>query len=487
MWPFTRKHVNGDRVATSRRARRSPVEQLESRTPFALDLLGALSFGSDTGSNQAFGVVTDNVGNSYVAGHFSGTADFDQAASYLDARDIATARGTTDAFLAKYGPDDSLIWVRTMGTDGAGRDMAMGLRTDTSGNLVVSGQTFGQAQFGSFELSGESSTSNVFITTLNTDGVFLSARSFGSVNTNIATDSVGNFYATKFYPLSDGHKFDIIKFDPSGNRVWTKSVVPNPLKYTNFGSTGSVRVGNNGELYVTGQFRGTVDFDPSAKTKSVSSGLGTGSFIVKLDTNGNFVWVAPFVVASSGGTVSDPSLAQDGTGNLVVSGSFYGSVDTDPTSKTNIVSTSTGNGMFVTKLSSSGTPIWSKTFTTNGIATNMGGFKFDALGNIYAKGSFSGTVDFDPSAAVANRTSEGGLDIFILQLKSNGSFGWVETIGGPGDQSSNSWSIDESGTISLVGMYTTPFDVDPDPNSATMLPGLDGATSRGYRLKFRRV
>lgn len=108
----------------------------------------------------------------------------------------------------------------------------------------------------------------------------------------------------------------------------------------------------------------------------------------------------------------------------------------------------------------------------------MGSFKFDALGNIYAKGSFAGTVDFDPSAAVANRTSEGGLDIFILQLNSNGSFGWVETIGGPGDQSSYSWSIDEGGTISLLGMNTTPFDVEPDPNSVTIHPSLDGATSR---------
>lgn len=487
MWPFTRKHVNGDRAAKSRRTRRSPVEQLESRTLFALDLLSALSFGSNTGSNQAFGSVIDNVGNSYVAGHFSGTADFDQAASYLDARDIATARGTTDAFLAKYGPDDSLIWVRTMGTDAPGRDMAMGLRTNTSGNLVVTGQFFGQAQFGSFLLTGEATAGHAFTASVNADGDFLSALSFGAVNSSISNDSVGNFYATKGYALSDGHKFDIIKFDPLGNRVWTKSIVPNPLKYTNFGSTGAVTVGSNGEIYVTGQFRGTVDFDPSAKTKSVSSGLGTGSFILKLDTGGNFVWVAPFVVASSGGTVSDPSLAQDGTGNLVVSSSFYGSVDVDPTSKTNIVSTSTGNGMFVTKLSSSGSPIWNRTSTTNDILTRMGSFKFDALGNIYAKGSFTGTVDFDSSAAVANRTSEGGLDIFILQLKSNGSFGWVETIGGPGDQSSYSWSIDEGGTISLVGMYTAPFDVNPDPNSVTMLPSLDSATSRGYRLKFRRV
>lgn len=256
MWPFTRKHVNGDRAAKSRRARRCPLEQLESRTLFALDLLGALSFGSNTGSNQAFGSVTDNVGNSYVAGHFSGTADFDQAASYLDARDIATARGTTDAFLAKYGPDDSLIWVRTMGTDAPGRDMAMGLRTDTSGNLVVTGQFFGQAQFGSFLLTGDATASNAFTASVSADGDFLSARNFGAVNSSIATDSVGNFYATKSYALSDGHKFDIIKYDPLGNRVWTKSIVPNPLKYANFSGTGAVTIGNNGEIYVTGQFPG---------------------------------------------------------------------------------------------------------------------------------------------------------------------------------------------------------------------------------------
>ena len=56
----------------------------------------------------------------------------------------------------------------------------------------------------------------------------------------------------------------------------------------------------------------------------------------------------------------------------------------------------------------------------------------DASGNIYVSGGFSGTLDFDPSAAVNSLTSAGSVDLFIAKYTPNFALIWVKRIGGSG-------------------------------------------------------
>jgi hypothetical protein len=52
-----------------------------------------------------------------VTGILHGTMDFDPAVDRPDGSDILTPRGSTDAFVAKYAPDNTLFWARRMGSD----------------------------------------------------------------------------------------------------------------------------------------------------------------------------------------------------------------------------------------------------------------------------------------------------------------------------------------------------------------------------------
>ena len=108
----------------------------------------------------------------------------------------------------------------------------------------------------------------------------------------------------------------------------------------------------------------------------------------------NFVWAKQL-----GGAGPDlaSSICTDASGNVYTAGTFSGTADFDPgASSFPLTSTAGGYDMYVSKLNSAGVFQWAvkvgnaSTEYLNGIAT-------DPSGNVYATGSFSGTVDFDPS------------------------------------------------------------------------------------------
>ncbi|NNE34951.1 MAG: hypothetical protein HKN13_06930, partial [Rhodothermales bacterium] len=78
-------------------------------------------------------------------------------------------------------------------------------------------------------------------------------------------------------------------------------------------------------------------------------------------------------------------------------------------------------------------------------------------------GSYSSTVDFDPSASVSNRTAVGGTDIFVARYTTAGSFVSVATMGGSGDEVARSCIPDGSGGVFLGGFFEGTIDIDPDP------------------------
>ena len=69
------------------------------------------------GQTSPWDIAADASGNSYISGGFAGTVDFDPLATHADNSDVLTARGISDAFIAKYAPDDSLLWALRMGGD----------------------------------------------------------------------------------------------------------------------------------------------------------------------------------------------------------------------------------------------------------------------------------------------------------------------------------------------------------------------------------
>lgn len=172
----------------------------------------------------------------------------------------------------------------------------------------------------------------------------------------------------------------------------------------------SIAIDAVGNIYTTGSFSGTADFDPGAGILILTASGDQDAFISKSDASGNFVWAIKI-----GGLYSDFGIgvAVDSLGNVYTTGSFGLTVDFDPGAGTSELTAVGGNDIFILKLDASGNFIWVKRVGGTSIDDNYA-LTLDKSGNIYLTGDYSGKADFDPGAGTYELQSVGDLDIFVL-------------------------------------------------------------------------
>ncbi|MDO6596436.1 SBBP repeat-containing protein [Oceanihabitans sp. 2_MG-2023] len=291
----------------------------------------------------------------------------------------------------------------------------------------------------------------------------------GNVNQeslDITLDASGNIYTTgwfdgtvDFNPSGDVFNLSatgsrdvfISKLDSSGNFIWAKR----------FGSFGydqaySIDVDDSGNIYITGWFESTVDFDPGLGEFNITSNGGYDAFILKLDANGDFIWAK-----NIGGSSYDIGYSVVGDANGVyLTGRFQGTADFDPNASVYNLTATGLIDVFTVKLSTAGDFEWATQYgTTN---SNIGeAVEVDAFGNVYTLARFKGTVDFDPSATEFNLTSFGADDIAIVKLNANGDFVWAKQMGGAGTEEPTEMVIDANGNIYTTGYFSNVADFDP--------------------------
>lgn len=256
--------------------------------------------------------------------------------------------------------------------------------------------------------------------------------------------------------------------------IWAKSI--GGLGYDAINSI-AIDPDGSGDMYATGYFSGTVDFNPGEDVFNLTVN-GSASFISKLDGSGNFVWAK-----MQGGSANAITIDPGEGGGIYITGKFGGTVDFDPGPGVfNLTSAMSASSSFISKLDRAGNFIWAKAIGgsegDNGsegasIAVDPGS------GDVYITGEFGGTVDFDPGASVFNLTSVGSADSYIAKLDSSGNFLWAKAMGGSNSYTSYAIAIDPSGNR---GVYTTgDFNetVDFDPGEDTF-----NLTSAGYHDIF---
>ena len=435
------------------------------------------SSGSPSYSDIGFATVVDSAGNVYTGGYFFSDGypvDFDPGPGVYN---LAGSQYTT-IFIMKQNAKGKLVWAKQIGSSGDETIYSMVL--DKSGNLVISGVFDAQTDFdpgtGTQYLYSKGDF-DVFIEKLDTAGNFIWAKSIGSTGkegyNHLATDTSGNVYitgsftgtadfdpGTGVYTLtppyfttitSDAY---ILKLNAAGDFEWAHSFG----SYKDDDGTG-ITIDKNGEVYAAGFVWGNsqIDFDPGPGTYMAQASAGGTSFLVKLNSAGNFIWVKTF---DSYNIIR--GITTDQQGNIYSGGYFQYKTDFDPGLDSFMVapvSVLRYDG-FICKLDSAGNFVWVKTVSGKN-DDFIWGLKTDTANNVYASGNFSDTADFDPGTGIYNIDAGIYSDLFVLKLDENGNFLWAENVGGVDNVNPRDLALDKYNNLVITGSFSNKIDFDP--------------------------
>jgi hypothetical protein len=359
------------------------------------------SFGGK-GEDVANSVTADEKGNIYVAGYFNGTISFEKT--------TLTSNGA-DIFIVKYDSAGVVIWAKKAG--GADNDYAYALNTDKAGNVYVTGDFSGSANFDNTILKS-SGMKDAFIAKYDSAGVLQWVQKAGGTKNDagngIYVDNIGNTFVTgefsdsaSFGPtrlISNGASdMFIAKYNSSGNVEWVKNAGGK-----NNDAGNAIKKDGWGNIYVTGNFRGTASF---ADTSITSSG-GADMFVAKYNSLGRLLWVR-----QAGGKENEESngITVDGNGNSYITGSFKNTMHFQ---RTNDLYSDEGTDVFIVKYDSVGKLVWTQ--RAGGLSNDLAqGIDIDQTGNIYITGVFKELSRFG-KIRLYNTNETGTSDIFIAKI-----------------------------------------------------------------------
>ena len=419
-------------------------------------------------SDAGISITTSNSKEIYITGIFEGTVDFDPSGSTFN----LVSNGGRDLFVQKLDDNGSLVWAKSIG--GVNDDSGLSITTDFLGNVFITGTFEGIVDFdpssSTYNLSSNGNT-DVFVLKLDFNGDFVWANSTGGKSIDycaaIATDKTGNIFTTGyFYDTVDfdpgGSTFNLIsngladyyiqKIDGNGNFIWAKSIGG-----SGGDNTFSISINSAEELYITGAYFDTVDFNPDAPVVNlISNGLFDG-FVQKLDNNGNFIWAKSF-----GGISADVglSITNDNLGDVYVTGNYREKADFDPGNDTFYLTSKGNEDIFILKLDNNGNIVWAKSMGGPSIDVGLN-ITADIFGGIYLTGYFFEIVDFNPDSDTFLLTSNGLTDAFIQKSNGSGIFEWAISTGGVQVDIGYSLAIDSFGNIYSLGNFQDTVDFDP--------------------------
>lgn len=253
---------------------------------------------------------------------------------------------------------------------------------------------------------------DIFVLKISNSGTFDWARQMGGTlneaGMSILVDGKGNTYTAGYFqskvdfdPGSAAAELEskvgntdafVLKLDALGNYVWAKQTGGGVNTY-NYG----IAADRWGNIYTTGAFTDTADFDPNVGTSNlISTGL-FDAFVCKLDTNGNYLWAKQM-----GGTDNDfaYSIVVNDAFDVFAVGSFESKADFDHSVVSFILTSNGKRDIFISKFDSSGKFIW---------ADKGGGFEDDVAvsitgnrhmcGSIYLTGFYNSKADFKMGTA----------------------------------------------------------------------------------------
>src|SRR6218665_508173 len=330
------------------------------------------------GNEYCWDVANDAQGNVLATGRVKAFSSFGSGAFVQTPPPKTTDE--TDVFVAKYRHNGDLVWVSRDG--GAGADWGKCITSDLQSNVFVTGDYYDSARFGDklvipVALGSSGMIRNIFVAKYDSSGVCLWAKSAGNAAAHsrgygIVTDSAGNCYVVGH--ISGAGNFDgvtfgingynlpfIAKFSPAGTCIWAQS-----LSCQYGGECNDIKMDKDGNLLITGLYKGTIHCGPAAYTRTSPSWADV--FVAKINQSGTFIWSA---VAKGAFQDQANAVDSDSDGNVYIVGTFANDL-TFGVSPATVTINSMGTGatataansladVFLAKYSSSGVFQWVKT------------------------------------------------------------------------------------------------------------------------------
>jgi gliding motility-associated-like protein len=253
---------------------------------------------------------------------------------------------------------------------------------------------------------------------------------FTNEATAMATDAQNNVYTagyitgeSAFGPnvtfnsaLGNGDIY-VAKYSAQGTLLWVK-------KYGGSFSDRAydIKVDGQGNILVTGQFFGTVNFDGNT-VQSVNNSKDI--FLIKMSPTGAVLWAL-----SEGGPMAENvyGLAVDSQNNIILTGQFQGTAQIGGQTFTSIVNPNLGTpsyDLFVSKYDTNGNALWALNgaapYEDRGMALVT-----DSQNNIYVSGQFSDTLQF-AGQTINNMGYNVG---FLAKLSPAGTLLWFNRLTG---------------------------------------------------------
>ncbi|OON65593.1 hypothetical protein B0919_23890 [Hymenobacter sp. CRA2] len=277
----------------------------------------------------------------------------------------------------------------------------------------------------------------------------------------LKTDGAGNVYVTNSYQgtielggstlTSTEPNAYVAKYNDAGTLLWARNVqeAAQPAGVT------ALALDATGNVYLTGSFAATMALGTSTLTEPLGS-----SFLAKLDTQGNPVWLQAIgrSGASSGYNTSSPAgLGVDGNGNILVAGTYTGTVDMGGTTLTSVLgATADGSSrntqdFFIAKYNAQAGLVWARSEGGTG-EDWAGALAADAAGNAYVAGGIEGPVTIGGTTLSGTPNN---LDGFAAKYSAGGSPTWVSlmptSIRSLGLDNARSLAIDNAGNVAVGG------------------------------------
>lgn len=364
-------------------------------------------------------ILLDDTGNSYHCGlALSASQDLDPGPGNFP---INNQEGLA---VVKLDPNGNTIWIKHIeGISGTSTTGGRGFSLDANGNIFLSG-----------EISS----------TVDADpgsGVF-------NISPNVTTN----------------HDQIIIKLDINGDFVWAKSIPSyQGGKYEAF------HVDQNGNLILSSKFVGTIDLDPGVGVYNAISTDLTSFFILKLDSDGNFIWAHTFnnIDDASNNWINYPEfITTDSDQNIYLTGSFADSCDFDPSMSENFLSTPFQPHSFLLKLSSNGEFVWAKSWGDSVISGGNEGEGISIYNDqLYVTGRTYGWADIDFDPGVGEHIVTTNEAMYILHLDTAGNFNSVYSVNQAIPYLIHAESFNE---IYCWGRNSASFNQDWDPGTGVL-------------------